>query len=901
MEQAVIGYGNIDYVSDANLTISITNSNASQASRCLVLNVTSVFGALTATRELIVPTSQKQYIVQNNTTGGQSITVKTSAGTGITVTNGRKAHLYVDGTNVIQMFDFVDINGGAIDGTPVGASSASTGAFTTLASNAATTFTAGTASTTTGTGTLVITGGLGVSGRVNAANFDGIVGANTAAAGSFTTVGATGLVTQGTASGQNGVFGIVTGAGGANSGVAVVTGATGTGYLGFNNANNASIPGQVTYNHSTNTLNLYSTGPITFQPSGGTVSTLSSTGLAVTGALSTTGNITNSNAAGRLDFTGGSSAQVWATASSLYLDASAGQSVIIRPNNQVTAGTFSSTGLAVTGTGSYTGLLYLGGSAGTVAERLQVNRGTDDANQSSFLGYTSLTLERAGVAVASAGTFSFQVRGTTTVTPLTFNYAGVAVTGTFSSTSGASIQGLTVGLGNGAVGNNTALGLNALSGSNSGAGQNVAVGLSAMLTNSSGARNTVVGSQAGYKNTSGIDNVGIGNTALYNNETGAYNTAVGSGALLNNTASSNTAVGYQAGYSNVTGSGITAIGAGALYTSDVSGQSNTAVGLNCMYYSTTGYNNTATGHDALVYNTSGSNNTAFGRAALFSNTIASSNTAVGYQAGYSAVQDSNSTYLGYQAGYLANFGTASLQTNTFVGYQSGYSMTTGYYNTILGSFSGNQGGLDIRTATNHIVLSDGQGNPRGIFDSSGNLLVGTTSTLISTGRRLQVEGAVAAVFKGTGSGSECLNVWQTFTTGNNVFIEFDTEASPTGRGTITYNRPAGLVAYNTTSDYRAKTVNGSVQNALIKVALLKPSTGRMNGAEQDIDFFVAHELQEVVPSAVTGEKDAIKENGSPNYQMVDKSALIPLLTAAIQEQQALITQLTARITALEGA
>ena len=132
MEQAVIGYGNPDYTSDANLTISITNSNASQAARCLVLNVTSVFGALTATRELIVPTSQKQYIVQNNTTGGQSITVKTSAGTGITVTNGRKAHLYVDGTNVIQMFDFVDINGGAIDGTPIGASSASTGAFTTL-------------------------------------------------------------------------------------------------------------------------------------------------------------------------------------------------------------------------------------------------------------------------------------------------------------------------------------------------------------------------------------------------------------------------------------------------------------------------------------------------------------------------------------------------------------------------------------------------------------------------------------------------------------------------------------------------------------------------------------------------------------------------------------------------
>jgi hypothetical protein len=139
LEQAIVGYGNPDYVSDANLTISITNSNAAQAARALVLNVTSVFGALTATRELVVPTIQKQYIVQNNTTGGQSITVKTSAGTGITVPNGRKAHLYVDGTNVIQMFDFVDINGGTIDGTPVGGSSAAAGAFTTLAASGATT------------------------------------------------------------------------------------------------------------------------------------------------------------------------------------------------------------------------------------------------------------------------------------------------------------------------------------------------------------------------------------------------------------------------------------------------------------------------------------------------------------------------------------------------------------------------------------------------------------------------------------------------------------------------------------------------------------------------------------------------------------------------------------------
>jgi len=144
LEQAIVGYGNPNYASDANLTLTYTDTNAAQAARALVLNVTSGV-SLTATRELVVPTIQKQYIVQNNTTGSQSITVKTSAGTGITVPNGRKAHLYVNGTDVIYMDDYVDINGGAIDGTTIGASSASTGAFTTLTTSSTVTLNGGTA------------------------------------------------------------------------------------------------------------------------------------------------------------------------------------------------------------------------------------------------------------------------------------------------------------------------------------------------------------------------------------------------------------------------------------------------------------------------------------------------------------------------------------------------------------------------------------------------------------------------------------------------------------------------------------------------------------------------------------------------------------------------------------
>jgi hypothetical protein len=108
VEEAIVGYGNPDYLSDANLTLTISNSNETQTARALVLNVTSGL-SLTATRELVVPTAQKPYVVQNNTTGSQSILVKTTAGTGITVPNGFSAYLYTDGTNVVQMADFMPV------------------------------------------------------------------------------------------------------------------------------------------------------------------------------------------------------------------------------------------------------------------------------------------------------------------------------------------------------------------------------------------------------------------------------------------------------------------------------------------------------------------------------------------------------------------------------------------------------------------------------------------------------------------------------------------------------------------------------------------------------------------------------------------------------------------------
>jgi hypothetical protein len=106
LEQAIVGYGNPNFASDADLTISLSDSNATQTARNFSLRVTSGV-SLTTTRNLIVPTIQKPYLIFNDTTGGQSIVVKTSAGSGVTVPNGRRVSVYANGTDVVLAQDYL--------------------------------------------------------------------------------------------------------------------------------------------------------------------------------------------------------------------------------------------------------------------------------------------------------------------------------------------------------------------------------------------------------------------------------------------------------------------------------------------------------------------------------------------------------------------------------------------------------------------------------------------------------------------------------------------------------------------------------------------------------------------------------------------------------------------------
>lgn len=106
LEEAIVGRATANFTADSDLTLVLSNVNTTQIARHYALNVTSGV-TLTATRNLIVPSIDKPYIIANSTTGGQSIVVKTSAGTGITVPNGKIVMVYVDSVNVNQSFNHV--------------------------------------------------------------------------------------------------------------------------------------------------------------------------------------------------------------------------------------------------------------------------------------------------------------------------------------------------------------------------------------------------------------------------------------------------------------------------------------------------------------------------------------------------------------------------------------------------------------------------------------------------------------------------------------------------------------------------------------------------------------------------------------------------------------------------
>ena len=205
---------------------------------------------------------------------------------------------------------------------------------------------------------------------------------------------------------------------------------------------------------------------------------------------------------------------------------------------------------------------------------LEANVGTNNLTNATAIGYRAIATNSNSIQLGSSGVTNVKTSGTLTAGTVTYpNTLGTAnqvlsTTGSgtltwtslstgvpYTGATGAlnlgaydlTVNGLRVGLGNGARSSNTVLGNNAL------------------IANTTGTSNTALGTGASAKITEGYNNTSSGYTSLYNLTTGNNNTAIGSSSMATvTTGSNNTAIGYLADIGGASVSNATAIGNSAI-------------------------------------------------------------------------------------------------------------------------------------------------------------------------------------------------------------------------------------------------------------------------------------------------------------------------------------------------
>jgi hypothetical protein len=234
--------------------------------------------------------------------------------------------------------------------------------------------------------------------------------------------------------------------------------------------------------------------------------------------------------------------------------------------------------------------------------------------------------------------------------------------------------------------------------------------------------------------------------------------------------------------------------------------------------------------------------------------------------------------------------TANQRVDIAMRWQDGTYNGTGGISMVRESSTARSGALTFSS-----IPSDGNGTERMRIDSSGNFMVGATSAQ-GLARFYRTTSGDAVTAENTNNGSHANFVSRRAGTSGQA-VYFDCAGNQAG--TITHPTTTST-NYGSGSDYRLKDNIQPLTNALNTVSQLKPSkwVWKTDGSEDS--GFIAHELQELFPSAVTGTKDGVDENGKPIYQCVDTSFLVATLTAAIQELNAKVEAQAAEIAALKN-
>jgi hypothetical protein len=196
--------------------------------------------------------------------------------------------------------------------------------------------------------------------------------------------------------------------------------------------------------------------------------------------------------------------------------------------------------------------------------------------------------------------------------------------------------------------------------------------------------------------------------------------------------------------------------------------------------------------------------------------------------------------------------------------------TTG---SITGSYGANNldGSVALGSDTNHPLYFFTNATERMRISTNGSISLGPVFTAAGAETTTQIQANDNAIIYSNANTTSNL-VRQYFFNPNGTVGSISTSGSNT--------------TYGTSSDYRLKENIAPMTGALSKVAQLKPCTYTWKADGEAGQGFIAHELQAVIPDAVTGEKDAVNADGTIKPQGIDASFLVATLTAAIQELKA---------------
>lgn len=228
--------------------------------------------------------------------------------------------------------------------------------------------------------------------------------------------------------------------------------------------------------------------------------------------------------------------------------------------------------------------------------------------------------------------------------------------------------------------------------------------------------------------------------------------------------------------------------------------------------------------------------------------------------------------------------------------------------------SSTTGGVELQAdatnvGSNPFMAFDVGGSEKVRILDNNKLLVGkTVTTEYESGCIFHTGASVNAVIS---ADNDALIVWAdngtANTGGTKGHVLFKRGTNSVLVGSITSTTTA--TAYSTSSDYRLKENAVDMTGSISRVKSLEPKRFNFIADTTNtlVDGFMAHEVQTVVPEAITGTHNEVDADGNPVYQGIDQSKLVPLLTGALQEAiakiEALETEMTAlkaRVTTLEG-